>query len=227
MNPRSQAACALAGLIGAGLVLTGLIVADFLPPPKASWTPEQFAEFYREEADRIRVGILILFAGTWGWAALVAVAFVQLWRNRAGRTMAALHAVGGAAVYLLLVLYCTILAAAAFRADRAPEDVQLLHDVGWFMAFLAAPPFVVQALAVGLGALTGGSPYPRWLGYLGLWVAILLTPGTILLFFHTGPFAYHGLISYWIPVFAFGSWMLGTSFCALMVARADEKTPAP
>ncbi|MDT7644921.1 MAG: hypothetical protein QOC75_1921, partial [Pseudonocardiales bacterium] len=106
---------------------------------------------------------------------------------------------------------------------------QLLHDIGWFMAFLAAIPFVLQALATGAAILGDHSPqpaYPRWLGYLGLWVALLLAPGDVLLFFHTGPFAYDGLISYWIPLLGFGGWMAALSWGALQAARAESRESA-
>lgn len=231
MNTRSQMACAWAGLVGVTAILIGLIVAGYLPPPKASWSPERFAEFYVEDRDRIRAGLLLLLIAMLGWATLTAVVTVQL--HRAGQsTMAVLQAITGAATYVLLALFCVILAAAAFRIERSPEDIQLLHDVGWFMAFLAAPPFCLQALAVGVGTLSDRSPapvYPRWLGYTGIWVALLLAPGTILLFFQTGPFAYHGVISYWIPLFAFGGWMAILSLCALLAAKAEvaEAARAP
>ncbi len=230
MNTRSQMVCAWAGLVGVTAILIGLIVAGYLPPPKASWSPERFAEFYVEDRDRLRAGLLLLLVAMLGWATLTAVVSVQL--HRAGQTtMAVLQAITGAATYVLLALFCVVLSAAAFRIERSPEDLQLLHDVGWFMAFLAAPPFCLQALAVGVGVLSDRSPtpvYPRWLGYTGIWVTLLLAPGTILLFFQTGPFAYHGVISYWIPLFAFGGWMAILSLCALLAAKAEAaQAPAP
>ncbi len=229
MNTRLQTACALAGLIGVTLVLVGLITADYLPPPHADWSPAQFAEFYTDESDRIRTGVLIMLVATTGWATMVAGAAVQL--RRAGQgTAAVLQTIAGAAVYMLLVLFCIFLAAAAFRPERNGELTAALHDVGWFMAFLAAPSFALQSLAVGVGVLSDKSAtpvYPRWLGYAGIWVAILLLPGTILLYFHDGIFAYHGLISYWIPVFTFGGWMGLLSLMNLVAAQAEAKTALP
>jgi hypothetical protein len=183
------------------------------------------AHFYTSETDRIRVGLLLLLIATCGWATLMAVVTAQLLHHEGRRPVLAwLQGIAGATTYVLLVLFCVILAAAAYRPERPAVDTQLLHDVGWFMAFLAAPPFVVQAFAVGAATLADRSAnpvYPRWLGYVGIWVALLLAPGTILLFFHTGPFAYHGVISYWIPLFAFGGWMLALSVGALLAAIAD------
>jgi hypothetical protein len=230
MNTRSQVACAWAGLIGVVLILVGLIVAGYFVPPKANWTPEQLAEFYREGTGRIRAGVLILLIAAAGWAALVSVVSVQLTRAEGARpVMATLQTVAGATTYILLTLFGVLLGAAAFRPERSPEGTQLLHDIGWFMAFLAAVPFVVQALAVAVATLSdhGDRPvYPRWLGYAGLWVAVLLLPGSVLLFFHTGPFAYDGVISYWIPLFGFGGWMAVLSLGALLAAQAEARATA-
>lgn len=230
MNTRSQVACALAGLIGFLLILPAFIIADYFVPPKADWTAQEFADFYGGETDRIRIGCLILLVAVVGWGTMIAVVTVQMLRFEGKRpVLAALNAVSGTAVFMLLVLFATFLTAAAFRPDRDPDVTQALHDVGWFMAFLAAPVFCTQAISVGaavLGDRSAKPVYPRWFGYLGLWVAVLLLPGTLLLFFHDGPFAYHGLISYWIPLFVFGGWMAAQSFCALMAAQAEAKTEA-
>jgi hypothetical protein len=229
MNKRQEAACAVAGLVGVVLILVGLIIAKYLPPPKANWSTAHFASFYAGDTHRIRLGILLMLVATCGWATLMAVVTAQLSRAPGGDTMAWLNAMAGAATYVLLVLFATILGAAAFRPTRSGAETQLLHDLGWFMAFLAAPPFVVQAGAVGIGVLSDRSEkpvYPRWLGWLGIWTALLLAPGTILLFFHSGVFAYHGLISYWIPLFAFGGWMAAMSLAAYLHATAKEPAAA-
>ncbi len=224
MNTRSQAACAWAGLVGVTLILVSLILAGYIPAPRASATPDEIAAFYRDNTFMIRLGLLVGLVGTGGWAALVSVVWVQLNRIEGPRpVMAALQAVAGVASYVMLTLFIVLLAAAAFRPERSAESTQLLHDIGWFMAFLAAIPFVLQALATGLAILGERGPqrvFPRWLGYTGLWVALLLLPGDVLLFFHTGPFAYDGLISYWIPLFGFGGWMAVLSWGALQAARA-------
>jgi len=230
MNKRHEVACALAGLVGVTAILVGLIVADYLPPPKANWTPTHFGTHYADEYHRIRVGILIMIVAVCGWAALMAVVTTQLNRSANAHAMAMLNAMAGAATYILLTLFCVFLAMAAFRPNRTSvSETQMLHDIGWFMAFMAAPPFFTQAAAVGIAVLSDSSPtpvYPRWLGWLGIWVALLLAPGTILFFFHSGVFAYHGLISYWIPVFTFGGWMAGMSLAALLHATRKEPAPA-
>ncbi|HUR73260.1 MAG TPA: hypothetical protein VMZ00_03245 [Sporichthya sp.] len=230
MNTRSQVACALAGLIGFLVILPAFLIADYFVPPDADWTAQQFADFYGGETDRIRVGLLLLLVAVTGWGTIIAVVTVQMLRFEGKRpVLTALNAVTGTAVYVLLNLFAVFLIAAAFRPGRDPDVTQALHDLGWFMAFLAAPVFCTQALAVGcavLGDRSANPVYPRWFGYVGIWVALLLLPGTLLMFFHDGPFAYHGVISYWIPLFTFGGWMAAQGFCALMAALAEAKTEA-
>jgi hypothetical protein len=39
-------------------------------------------------------------------------------------------------------------------------------------------------------------------------VAVSFVPAGMLLFFKTGPFAYHGLFPFWLPVATFGLWVV-------------------
>ncbi|MGQ0482265.1 MAG: hypothetical protein ACT4O0_14740 [Pseudonocardia sp.] len=225
MNTRSQGSYALAGLAGLVLLFVGMLLAGYIPALEASLTPEELAAHYRENPFLTRLGILLIIIGCAGWASVIAVVWVQLRRlPDSGGPAAALHLVTGTTTYVFLSLFGVLLAAAAFRPERAPEITQMLHDIGWYMAFLAAVPFVVQALVVGLAVLGDRSSrpvYPRWVGFAGLWVAIALLPGDILLFFKTGPFAYHGIISFWIPLFGFGGWWTVLAVVALRASRAQ------
>jgi hypothetical protein len=229
MNTRSQALCAWAGLIGVPLILVGFVISGYILPPHADATAVDLAAFYQNNTFAIRLGLLLMILATAGYATMISVVWVQLRLVEGSRpVMATLSFVGGLTAYVMLTLFVLLLAAAAFRPERNPEITQMLHDIGWFMAFLAAVPFCLQGLGTGLAILGDKSSrplYPRWIGYGGLWVFVLLLPGQILLFFHTGPFAYHGLISYWIPLFTFGGWMGLLSFGALRASKIDAQEP--
>lgn len=228
MNARSQTACAAAGVLGLVLILVGFVATHYIPPPKANWSPTHLQSFYESHSDLKRFGIVVLLFGTALFAPLVAGMKVVLERiEEPPRTLATLQAVIGAAGTVLLILFAMLVAVAAFRPERNPEITQAFHDAGWFMAFLSAAPFALQAVTIAAAVL--GNPetlIPRWFGFLNLWIAVLLLPGAALLLFKTGPLAYHGLLGYWIPLVAFALWMVAMAWAIRRSALATGTVAA-
>lgn len=226
LNARSQHALAVAGVVSLVLVLGGFVAAHYIPPPKANWTPEHLQSFYESHTDLKRFGIFLLLFATALYAALPAGMTLVLERVEGGRPLAIMQAVIGACGAMLLILFAMLLALAAFRPGRDPETTQMLHDAGFFMAFLSAGPFSLQAATQAFAVLGDRSPQPllpRWFGYLLVSIAVLLLPGIALLFFKTGPLSYHGIIGYWIPLVVFAAWMLAQAWAI----RLSAQTPLP
>lgn len=216
--------CAWVGVVAVGCVLVGFVCADFIPPPKASWSPERLADFYLSDTDLKRAGMLVLLFGAMGFAALVAGMTNALLRIDGARTLAMLQTVAGAVGTACLLFFAMFLALAVFRPDRSPEITQGFHDTGFFMAFISAPPFAMQAFAIAGGVLgdTARDPVlPRWFGFANAAIGAILLPGVLLLAFKTGPFAYHGAISFWIPLVDFAAWMLLMAWGIRQVARSE------
>ena len=87
-----------------------------------------------------------------------------------------------------------LFAVTAFRPDRAADSTLLLNDMTWIFLVVPWPPFTMQNFAFAFVILsdTRTTPlFPRWLGYLNIWAPIIFTPGVILPFFKSGPFACH------------------------------------
>jgi len=216
MDKRAQVACAWAGFIGISLTLVALITADLLPPPAANDSAQEIAQWYQDNVDRIRTGAVLGVLSTAGWGAFVAVAWVQL--KKASPVLAALQAISGAVTYVALIMTFTVLGVASFRPDRSPDTTQALHDLAWFCLLFTVVAPATQAIAAGLGILASSraaaadATFPRWLGYLGCWAGVLFVPGILLVYFKDGVFAYEGVIPYWIPLLAFGGWVIGLSW---------------
>jgi hypothetical protein len=96
-----------------------------------------------------------------------------------------------------------------FRLDGSPAYTQVLHDIGFIFTFSPVQPFCIQYCFIGIAILADRNLtpiFPRWIGYLNLWVALLFVPATLIPFFKTGPFAWNGLLSFWVPVIVFFIW---------------------
>jgi hypothetical protein len=91
---------------------------------------------------------------------------------------------------------------------------------------MPAPPALLQLAAIGFAILGDTSPkpvFPRWIAYLNFWVAILFQPGALVPLFKHGPFAWDGLLAFWMPLGVLGIWVV-VMFVALL--RLDEESPS-
>lgn len=227
LSTRSQLACAWSGIALIVIVVAGfLLLAGYLPPPiQANDGPEEVADFYRDNTDAIRAGLVIGFCGWAGWGSFTAVIGIQLARMQPQRPVLAMcQIVFGAGGMVFLMLSSIILLVTTFRPDRNPEVTQALNDLGWISLFITVPAFSSQALVIGIATLKRNPPvqvYPRWIGYLNVWVAILFVPALAIPLIKTGPFAWQGALVYWLAFVVFFIWILAL-FWAIRKAAMDE-----
>lgn len=107
-------------------------------------------------------------------------------------------------------------ATAGFRLDRSPELVQYANDWG-FLQFMGGIPlflmtWVISAYAVLVTQSREDPVLPRWVGYANAWIAVLYLPELLVFFFKDGPFAWDGLIGFWIPAVLFVAYFLAAPF---------------
>ena len=213
MNTKSQLLCAWCGI--GFLVLFGLgwwILAGFLPPISPALNANEVAAFYQENTGRIRLGLMITMFSAALTAPWVAVIAVQMKRIEGDfPVLAYTQLIVGTVGILILVLPALIWTTAAFRPERDIELIQLLNDFGWLLFIMTFSPAFIQNLVIGLAIFSDQNEtpvFPRWLGYFNIWVAILFIPGGLITFFKTGPFAWDGILAFWLPVVVFFGWFL-------------------
>lgn len=68
--------------------------------------------------------------------------------------------------------------------------------------------------------------FPRWLGYLNFWCAFLFMPGGLVVFFKDGPFAWNGIIAWWLLLVAFGVWVVSMVVMVLKALAVQEREEA-
>ena len=228
MNQRSQKACALT--TGISVLFLGIgffLITGYVPPPHADDTARQLAHFYVTHRTRLRIGLVITLVSWAGYGTLTAVISTQMLRIEGRRrpVLALLQALAGTAGWVCLLIPTMLLAVATFRAGQvSPQTTQTLHDLGWITAFMALTPFFVQLLAVAGAIFQDSSPvpvFPRWLGYLTVWIAISFAPGVLLIFFKSGAFSYQGLFVFWVPFLTFGGWILVMAWACHRAACRD------
>lgn len=118
----------------------------------------------------------------------------------------------------------------AYRPGTTPPEViQLINDFCWFCFVGAYPPIVLQLIAIGICILLDKSSqpvYPRWLGFANFWIAFGFMPGALVPFFKAGPFAWNGVLAFWLVAVLFFAWILLMWWYTLKAIRqpADSDT---
>ncbi len=223
------------------LFVVGMVpFADFVPPPSPADSAEQIAAIFREHTNAIRVGLVLVFVATILFLFYGAELAHQTRRIAgASRALCYVQIASVSAAVLIIDLPVMLWWTAAFRPERPAEFLRLLNDVGWMIFIGGFVPYVAWAIAVGLAILSDVTPepvFPRWSGYLSIFVALVQVPPVMLVFVKTGPFAWDGLISWWLPAIDFFAWIVVMMVLTATAARqqpihqhldAEERHPIP
>jgi hypothetical protein len=210
----------------------GLIpLARFFPPPSPAADGATIARLYAAHATEIRLGCFAMIVGLVflvPWGALAA----WCWRiPGADPALANAQLVCLAVSTALIEVIPTVWAVAAYRAGGAAADVtQAFNDLGWFLLLFAWPPFSLWSVLVALSVFADRRErplFPRWTAYLSLWNALLLVPGGLMAFFKVGPFAWDGIMAFYIPLTVFFVWLVGMTVVMLRLPANRPSAPAP
>lgn len=214
MEHRSEVLCVWSGaafclLFGIGFTL----VAQFVPPPSPALDAAAVAAMYEDKRTLIRAGAVLCMIANGFYLTWTAVISVVLWRS-ALRLWSLVQLLGGGLGAMGPFLGTMLWIAAAFRPEQAPQTIQALNDIAWLFTIAYFVPVFFQFVAVGIAGLLASEdhrPYPRWVGFFSLWMATLALPASLIPFFKSGPFAWDGVLAFWVPLSAFFGW-----FCVMI-----------
>lgn len=225
MTLTDQKLCVWGGPFYVTCLGIGLLMAGFVPPPSPGLTADAIAAFYQANANMIRAGMVLGLLGTVGYVTLVGAISVQLRRMKGTSRLPAYLQLGAGSIGVLTVMFpLMIFAIAAFRPERDPHLTQMINDIGWLIIIPAFPTFIAQFLAIAFGVLQDRGPklvFPRWSAYFNLWCGLLFVPGGFAYFLRTGPFAWDGLLAFWVAAGAFFVWLLVMT--VLMLRAIDDE----
>jgi len=209
--------CAWAGIVSIVLfIVGGVILGGMIPPLLAPDDSDHLLA--------IRVGSVFCMLSFALFGPFGAGIAAQTRRSETNPVMSYVQLIYTAAGTVVAVLVAFCWALMVFRpAEYTPTLVQFLADFAYFLAVFSVPVFggwcVMIAISV-LIAKEGRRPFPRWIGYLNVWAAVLFAPGQMVLFFKHGPFSWNGAVALWLPFIAFFLWIL--VMCWAMFDAAGE-----
>jgi hypothetical protein len=190
-------------------------------------TPEEIKNFY----------VTNKYAILWGaWIGMAASAFYYVWggaiaamlrRTENGKppilTYTQLGAIGVAVFNS--VFYFFWMAFCAYRCETMdPVLLRHLNDFLYIQLEFEVFPLSLWAVAMGLAIILDKSPkpvFPRWVAWANFWYAGLVMSGQFMIFFHSGPIAYNGILALYWPAFVFFTWLCVMSSAMIKTLKED------
>jgi hypothetical protein len=136
-------------------------------------------------------------------------------------------AVCGIFISLIIFFNCCAWIVAAYRPQTGADVIQSWYDWAWFAFLLGWIYLAIEMVATGVVELmdTSAEPMvPRWFTYATFFGAVALLGAAGPAFFQSGPFAYHGLLAFYLPVVIWGAYLVLTTLFMLGSLRREEAT---
>jgi hypothetical protein len=185
--------------------------ARFVPPLAPSWDPVKVTQLITEHAIPIRIGMVLGLIATTLLFPFFGVISIQIARIEKRMPLLAVMQFGAAVLLVVFFQLCGMLwIAATFRPELEPSTLRMLDDLSWLIFVMVFPGYVLQLSCIALASFMDRSRsplWPRWVGYLNLWIALSGAGGGLAVFFKHGPFAWNGLVGFYIPIGAFLVWI--------------------
>ena len=218
--------------VWSGLILVLMTVVGFgwlmhmVPPPSPAASKQEMLDSVREHQTPILIGaaLVTFFWSFWvTWAAPI-ILYIRRMERVPLLTFASLANVGGgAAVITTIAVAWTVM---AFRAEDA-TIVQTFNDLGFFLFLYTWPPFGIWMVIIAIAIfrdVNQKQTFPRWVAYYNLYAAIGMAPASLMGLFKTGPFAYNGILAFWVVAVDFFVWMVVMSIVMMKrIARDEER----
>ena len=229
INTRLQLLCAWAGPVALVLYLVCFWgIAGWIPPTDPTDSAQEIAQFYDDDRTAIRVGMIGgLIASTFFFPFFTVIS-MQIARIERRMPVLAVMQFGGAVLLLVFFVICGMLwITASFRTDFEDATVRTLHDMGWLMFVMVFPAYTLQMVCMAIAGFIDTSPnptWPRWAAYFNLWVGLAGMGGGLAVFFKDSPFAWNGIIGFYVPITIFAVWCGVTTWLLIKAIKrqADE-----
>lgn len=214
-------------VFGIALLIAFVMFPGFFPPMSPNLSAAEVAEFYRNHLPEIRFSMVTFNLFGVMLAPFFAVTVVQMMRMATPSKVLAFSyltaTASGATVFALSDIFWLL---AAFRPERNPELILLLNDMAWIVFVAPVGMIVVQNLCLAFAVYLDSRErpvFPRWVAPFSLVVAAAITPAAGAAVTRTGPFAWDGVLSFWLKFGALALFV-GVMFFVLRTAINRQVT---
>ncbi|MFB4306233.1 hypothetical protein [Actinomadura sp. GTD37] len=191
------------------------------PPPRPDVTQAQAAAWFDQHQLGIQIGFTFLLVIAGGAAISNGIIGYFIKRMSSGKTLAYAYIATmgvGAVPGFQIILVCWL--TATFRPDREPRILYMLYDLGMLSyngslgCFTAAYAVVAVAILYDRNRI-----FPKWFAYVTIWQIVTELLASQMWLYHSGAFAWNGMITLYIALVVFGLWIV----CFLMLFRVAAR----
>jgi hypothetical protein len=112
----------------------------------------------------------------------------------------------------------------AFRPEYDPQIQVMLYDLGFLCFVGSLGVFFVQYLVFALAIfLDRRGIFPKWLGYLTIWALVTELVAVPTWITRTGPFAWNGLLTFWLGTLIFVAWEFLMCVCLYRAIKSQPE----
>jgi len=124
---------------------------------------------------------------------------------------------GVCGIFISLIIFFNACAwiVCAYRVETSGDVIQAWYDWSWFAFLLGWIYLAIEMIATAVVEFqdTREVPMiPRWFSWLTLADAASLITAAGPAFFKSGPFAYDGLLGFYVPMVVWGTYLIGTTW---------------
>jgi hypothetical protein len=228
MNRTISLWCAHSGLVFAVVLGIGAFgITGWLPPVDPSRDATAILAMFQEDRMSIRVGISVTALGAvlfWTFAAAISMQMKRIEGEHHPLSYIQMACASGGIMALLIPSYFWL--ALAYRPETmSPQTIQLINDFAWISFIGMYPPGFLQNICIGICILSDrrAEPiFPRWLAYANFWIALGFLFAALLPFFQDGPFAWNGIVGFWVLATEFFGWIILMWWFVVRAIRRQE-----
>lgn len=202
-------------------------IAHFILPAKANLDADATKEWFTQDHRwGVIVGCTIFYIAA-GLLTPGSIQFGIMLAKIEGRppVMALTTAVCGVFISLIIFFNCCAWMVAAYRPENGADVIQAWNDWAWFAFLLGWIYLTIEMVASAVAELMDKRPnpmVPRWLTWYTLAGAVTIFFAAGPAFTKSGPFAYHGLLAFYVPVVIWGSYLSLTTWFMIKELERQE-----